>query len=262
MKKTMLYVPLGIILVLSSVFVVHSQVMTPAEQVALQKQQILETSGILPGELFAFEGEELFYSSRGPNDLSMEGCDFGLGEGVVEGAYAQLPRYFSDTDRVQDVDSRIITCMTETQGFAKDDINRAEVVSIASFISMQSQGYEQAISLEHEKEQAMFDIGEQLFYSRAAVLDMSCAICHEDNAGKRIRLQGLGDVKADAVATHWPAYRFGSDRMWTMEDRLRGCFSNVGVPKPSHYSDALIALQVYMSYQANGVEIDAPGFVR
>ena len=35
-------------------------------------------------------------------------CDFGLGPGKLEGAYAQLPRYFKDTGKVMDVEARLV----------------------------------------------------------------------------------------------------------------------------------------------------------
>ncbi|MEZ4607126.1 MAG: sulfur oxidation c-type cytochrome SoxA [Deinococcales bacterium] len=260
--KHSLYFMLGLSLIIGTIAAYAQFGGSPEEEVAKQKQQILETSGILPGELFAFEGEELFYLARGPNNVSMEACDFGLGVGVVDGAYAQMPRYFEDTGKVEDIDSRVRTCMMATQGIVKDDVKRSEVVSLSTFIAMRSQGFNQEVSLEHPTAQAMYDIGEALWYSRAGGLDMSCAICHEVNANKRIRLQGLGDVKGQAMASHWPAFRFSNDSMWTMEDRLRGCYNNVSVKPPSHYSDPLIALQMYMSYQANGAPMEAPGFVR
>ena len=53
-----------------------------------------------PAELWEVRGEGLWKQKRGPKQASLEQCDLGLGPGVVKGAYAQLPRYFSDADRV------------------------------------------------------------------------------------------------------------------------------------------------------------------
>jgi L-cysteine S-thiosulfotransferase len=57
------------------------------------------------------EGEALFHAPRGPNNVSLEGCDFGKGPGVLEGAYVELPRYFEDTGKVMDLGNRLIYCM-------------------------------------------------------------------------------------------------------------------------------------------------------
>jgi sulfur-oxidizing protein SoxA len=69
-----------------------------------------------PAELFEMSGEELWKKPAGPKGASLERCDLGLGAGKVEGAFAQLPRYFADTDKVQDLESRLLTCMASLQG--------------------------------------------------------------------------------------------------------------------------------------------------
>ena len=61
-----------------------------------------------PAELFEAKGEQLWKSPGGPNKVSLEKCDLGLGPGVVKGAYVQMPRYFADVDRVMDAEARIV----------------------------------------------------------------------------------------------------------------------------------------------------------
>ena len=70
-----------------------------------------------PSELFEAKGEDLWKQKRGPKNASLEQCDLGLGPGVVKGAWVQLPRYFADTGRVQDLESRLVSCMATLQGF-------------------------------------------------------------------------------------------------------------------------------------------------
>jgi sulfur-oxidizing protein SoxA len=59
-----------------------------------------------PGELWIDRGKTLFYQKQGPKNASLEGCDFGMGPGKLEGAAARLPRYFPDTDKVQDLETK------------------------------------------------------------------------------------------------------------------------------------------------------------
>lgn len=59
-----------------------------------------------PGELWVERGARLFYQKRGAKKTSVRRCDFELGIGKVEGAFAQLPRYFDDMHLVQDLESR------------------------------------------------------------------------------------------------------------------------------------------------------------
>ena len=57
-----------------------------------------------PAELFEAKGEELWKKPRGPKNASLEKCDLGKGPGVVKGAFVELPRYFKDTNKVQDLE--------------------------------------------------------------------------------------------------------------------------------------------------------------
>jgi sulfur-oxidizing protein SoxA len=69
-----------------------------------------------PADLFEAKGEDLWKQKRGPKNASLEKCDLGKGPGVVKGAFVELPRYFSDTNKVQDLESRLLTCMETLQG--------------------------------------------------------------------------------------------------------------------------------------------------
>ena len=77
-----------------------------------------------PAELWEIKGEEMWKQPRGPNKVTMEKCDLGLGPGVVKGTYARLPRYFKDTDRVDDLESRLVHCMVSLQGYTRADATR------------------------------------------------------------------------------------------------------------------------------------------
>ena len=75
-----------------------------------------------PAELFEAKGEALWKQKRGPKNASLEQCDLGKGPGVVKGAFVELPRYFADTRQVQDLESRLLTCMETLQGLDAAEI--------------------------------------------------------------------------------------------------------------------------------------------
>src|SRR5574343_999293 len=68
-----------------------------------------------PADLLEVKGESLWTEKRGPKNASLEQCDLGLGPGKLEGAYASLPKYFKDTNKVMDVESRLVHCMVTLQ---------------------------------------------------------------------------------------------------------------------------------------------------
>jgi len=186
-----------------------------------------------PALWVADDGEELFYKERGPKNASLEGCDFGKGPGVLEGAYVEMPRYFEDTGKVMDFETRLVHCMKELQGFTDDDPEVArrhgsdsDIMQLSTYIAMQSSGMEWNPPLDHPEEVAMRDAGEVLFYRRAGIMDFNCASCH-GSEGKRIRASVLPHVENPqewTKAVSWPAHRAGHDNVRSSYHRVRGCY--------------------------------------
>ncbi|MCB1535320.1 MAG: sulfur oxidation c-type cytochrome SoxA [Rhodoblastus sp.] len=226
-----------------------------------------------PAELFEATGEELWKKPAGPKNVSLEKCDLGLGAGVVDGAYAQLPRYFKDTDKVQDAESRVLTCMSTLQGVDVSKYVKAkwgspernDLNAIATFISGMSKDKPVKVSLAHPKEQAMFNLGKRMFYYQGGPHDFSCSTCHGQE-GVRIRLQELPNIPTPKGAasgwTSWPAYRVSSGQMWGMQWRLADCFRQQRFPEPIYGSDVTIALSMFMAATSNGAIMATPGIKR
>ena len=42
----------------------------------------------------------------------------------MKGAYTVLPKYFADTDKVEDLESRLVTCMVTLQGFTPEQAKK------------------------------------------------------------------------------------------------------------------------------------------
>src|SRR5689334_24488053 len=95
-----------------------------ATEKAIEKyrQMLKEDPWSNPGLLDSDRGEVLWKEPRGPKKVSLEQCDLGKGPGKVEGAFAELPRYFKDANRVMDAETRILWCMEQLQGFNAADL--------------------------------------------------------------------------------------------------------------------------------------------
>lgn len=227
-----------------------------------------------PAELYEARGEELWTKPRGPKNVALATCDLGLGPGVVKGAYAQMPRYFADTDKVQDLESRLVTCLVNIQGFKAEEVTRrpfgsedykSDMEALVAFVVAQSRGVRMNVSLANAKVRDAYEIGKQLFYYRAGPFDFSCASCHsEDN--KRIRMQDLPNMTRPAGAqlayTTWPAYRVSQGELRTFQWRLNDCYRQMRFPEPKYVSDATIALTTFLAASANGGEYAGPGIKR
>ncbi|HNK20181.1 MAG TPA: sulfur oxidation c-type cytochrome SoxA, partial [Piscinibacter sp.] len=226
-----------------------------------------------PADLFEAKGEDLWKQARGPKKATMAQCDLGKGPGVVKGAFVELPRFFADTGRVQDLESRLRTCMERLQGFdvaaiAATPFGKGEQVVLeayAAWISAESKGLKFNLPQAHADERLFYELGKRAFFYRGGTHDFSCASCH-GQPGQRIRLQDLPELTknpGDGIGfAAWPAYRVSSGEMWSMQRRLNDCYRQQRFPYPGYASDVTIALGVYMGVNAKGAEAIAPAIKR
>ncbi len=228
-----------------------------------------------PAMLDVDRGEALWKTPRGPKGVSLEGCDLGKGPGVVKGAFAELPRYFADADRVMDAEARIVWCMEKLQGFDRAALvkkpypagGRAtkDIGALATWVAYESNGLKLSPRVDHPKEKEALALGEALFFRRGGPMDFACATCHGDQ-GKRIRLQGLPflskPAEARKVVGDWPAYRVSSSHVMTMEHRIYDCFWQMRMPEVDLGSEVPVALTMYLAKTAEGGQINAPGLKR
>jgi sulfur-oxidizing protein SoxA len=242
-----------------------------AQEIEKYRQALAEGN---PAELWEARGEDLWKKARGTKNVSLEKCDLGLGEGVVKGAYTQLPKYFADTDKVQDLESRLVTCMVTLQGFTSEQAKKnpfsapgraSDMEALVGYIAGASRGMKLSVAIKHPKEIAAYQVGEELFYRRAGSHDFSCSTCHADK-GKRIRLQDLPNLiepkEAQRIYTTWPAYRVSQGSLRTMQHRLYDCYWQMRHPELDYDSDTATALMMFMAKYANGGEVNAPALKR
>ena len=261
----------GALVLAAALMPLASQAQTSAADGIAQYRALLADGN--PADLWEAKGELLWKQERGPKSVSFEAsCDLGKGAGVVKGAFVELPRYFADTRRVQDLESRLLSCM-EAQGFDAAEIaatpfGRGEQVNIealVAYVSAESKGMKFKLSQAHPEERRMFEAGKRIFYFRGGPYDFSCASCHGE-AGKRIRLQDLPDLTknpGDGIGfAAWPAYRVSSGELWGMQRRLNDCYRQQRFPFPGYASDATIALATFMGVQGSGAVSIAPSIKR
>jgi len=243
----------------------------PDEGLAVGRQMLAEDN---PGELWVLRGEALFREKRGPQNVSLEQCDFGMGPGKLEGAFARLPRFFADSGKVEDLESRLLRCMVDLQGLDRSaiiqtrfsNLDRAsDMEALATYVASRSNGMRMNVRLDHLLERESYKAGEYLFYRRTGPTDFGCVSCHGDE-GKRIRLQDLPNMtdrkQMQAVIAGWPAYRGTHSTVRTMQHRLYDCNWQMRLPDLGFVSDVSIALTSYLNYQGNGAVIQVPGVRR
>jgi L-cysteine S-thiosulfotransferase len=229
-----------------------------------------------PADLNAARGEGLWKTKRGPNNLSLESCDLGLGAGKVKGAVAALPKFFADAGKVMDIESRLVHCMVTLQGAKREDFKSSTAFSaegakstviedLVAYVYDESRDMTIKVPQEHALEKASYARGKDTFYFKGGPYDFSCASCHSED-GKRIRLQDLPNLTkpgpAQAAFSQWPAYRVSQGALRTMQWRLYDCFRQQRFPELQYLSQTSVDLITFMGVNANGGKMAAPAIKR
>ena len=244
-----------------------------AQQSPFAKYQKM-TAEDSPVELFEIQGEALWKKPQGPSKVSLQKCDLGKGPGVLKGAYAALPRYFKDADRVMDLETRLLYCMATLQGRSREEAMKrvfgnadqpSEMESLSAYVAAQSRGARLAPGGTHPKEKDAYALGKALFFRRGGAWDFSCASCHGE-PGKRIRMSELPVLYepkyARPVMATWPAYRVSNSEFKTMQWRINDCYRQMRMPEPDFASEATVAMNMFLTTTAKGERYRGPGTKR
>lgn len=133
-----------------------------------------------------------------------------------------------------------------------------EMAAVTAYMAYTSRGKVFDVKIPDDpRALAAYENGKRYFYTRRGQLNFSCATCHVQSPGERIRAEVL--APALGILNAMPIYRSEWSGMGTISRRFTSCNSQVrGVPlKPQdeEYRD----LEYYLSYVSNGLPISGPG---
>ena len=147
------------------------------------RQMLKEDPWSNPGLLDADRGEALWKTAAGPNKATLEQCDLGKGPGVVDGAFAELPRYFADAGKVMDLETRLMWCMEKLQALSHADLVKKpypaggqpvkDLGAIATYVATKSSGMKFSAKLDKPEEKAAVEFGQAIFNRRQGPHDFA-----------------------------------------------------------------------------------------
>ncbi len=216
---------------------------------ALQKMQDDDTAN--PGMLFVQLGQQLWAKPAGAANKSCADCH---AVADMKGVAVRYPAIPKDGDKPIDLEGRIRLCRTVHQQAEPLAPESRELLSLAAFVANQSRGL--PIAPSDDLRLASFrEQGAAIYQSRQGQLNLSCAICHDDNAGKKL----AGVTIPEAHPTGYPRYRLEWQALGSLKRRLRNCL--IGIRAEAYPYDAVeyVALEIYLMDRAKGMVFESPG---
>ena len=218
---------------------------------ALQKMQDDDTAN--PGMLFVQLGEQLWGKSAGAANKSCADCH-GAATTSMKGVAARYPAIPKDAGKPVDLEGRINLCRTAHQQAEPFALESRDLLSLEAYVARQSRG--QPIAPSSDPRLASFrDQGAEIYRRRQGQLNLSCAICHDDNAGKKL----AGVTIPEAHPTGYPIYRLEWQTLGSLKRRLRNCLVGIRAEAYAYDAPEYVALEIYLMDRARGMVLEAPG---
>lgn len=203
-----------------------------------------------PAMLWVQDGLKLWNAKAGVSDLSCASCH---GEPTsMRGVAVRYPEFRTGQNKVVTLDQQIAYCRSERQKADSFKLESRPLLSLSALIGMQSRGL--SIAAAGPAEAATVAKGHALFIERRGQMNLSCAQCHDDNAGKSLG----GATIPQGHPTGYPLYRLEWQDLGSLERRLRNC--TIGVrSEPFAYGDEeMVALETYLRDRAAGLSLETP----
>ena len=98
------------------------------------------------------------------------------------------------------------------------------------------------------------DVRAALYAERRGQIDLSCAQCHDDHAGRRL----AGSTIPQAHPTGYPLYRLEWQGLGSLQRRLRGCMTGVRSEPYPYGAPEYVEIELFLMGRAAGMAMETP----
>jgi len=202
---------------------------------------------------FALEaGREMFSKPFG-NGKTYADCFPNGGIGIRQ----NYPYFDAKEGKVVTLELALNRCR-EANGEAPYSYLKDEMASLTAYMAFTSRGKPFDIKIPDDpRALAAYENGKRYFYTRRGQLNFSCAGCHVQVPGERLRAEIL--APALGILNALPIYRSEWSGMGTTSRRFITCNSQTRAVPLEPQSDEYRNLEYYLSYMSNGLPISGPG---
>jgi sulfur-oxidizing protein SoxA len=216
------------------------------------RRQWEEKEQFPPYEFSLEAGKELF-AKPFANGKHYADCFSEQGIGIRQ----NYPRFDEKTGQVITLELALNQCR-EANGEKTISYIGDDMAALTAYMAFTSRGKPFDIKIpDDSRALEAYENGKRYFYTRRGQLNFSCATCHVQNPGERLRAEVL--APALGILNAMPIYRSEWGGMGTTSRRFITCNSQVrGVPlepQAEEYRD----LEYFLSYVSNGLPISGPG---
>jgi L-cysteine S-thiosulfotransferase len=202
---------------------------------------------------FALEAGKEMFATPFKNGKTYADCFPNGGIGIRQ----NYPYFDEKEGKVVTLELALNRCR-EANGEAPYSYVEDDMASLTAYMAFTSRGMPMNIKIPDDpRAREAYENGKRYFYTRRGQLNFSCASCHVQNPGERIRAEIL--APALGIMNALPIYRSEWSGMGTTSRRLITCNGQTRAVPLDPQSDEYRDLEYYLSYMSNGLPISGPG---
>jgi len=188
-----------------------------------------------PGMFAVLDGEALWKS---------DGCGACHKAGSMKGVAARYPAV---------KDGKLVSLEQRINSHRKAgpwSYESKELLAITAYVANQSRGLPVSVP----EDRKSLEAGKAIFFRRQGQLNLSCAQCHDERAGKSL----AGSVIPQGHANGYPIYRLEWQAVGSLERRLRNCMIGMRAEPYAYGSPEMVELEYYLMARASGLKLETP----
>ncbi len=205
-----------------------------------------------PAMLSVLDGEALWNRKVGAAARSCADCH-GDATQSMNGVAARYPAFDAESGRPVDLEQRINLERVRHQQAPPLRFESSELLALSTYVALQSRG-EPIAPPDDERLAPFIAVGRAFFNLRQGQLNLSCALCHDDNWGKRL----AGNIVPQGHPNGYPLYRLEWQNVGSLQRRLRNCISGMRAEVPEYDTAEYVDLELFLMKRAAGMPMESP----
>ncbi|SCZ54947.1 sulfur oxidation c-type cytochrome SoxA [Thiohalomonas denitrificans] len=203
---------------------------------------------------------EQFFNEKFANGKSYADCFPNGGIGIRQ----NYPYFDSESGDIKTLEGEINECR-EANDEKPLKWKKGKLAAISAYMASTSDGKKLDVEVPDDpRALEWYNKGKEFYYTKRGQLNLSCANCHVDNPGMRIRSDTLSPALGHP--SHFPVWRMkwaakdSSDDLGglgTMHRRFGGCNKQVRAKPFPAQSDEYKALEYFLTYMSNDIPVSA-----
>ncbi len=205
-----------------------------------------------PGTLWRDYGRQLWVQPAGAAEKSCADCH-NVAEKAMQGVGARYPRFSPPEGKPITLSGRINLCRTLNMKAKPWPLGSDAMIAMTTYVRAQSRGTPVRVKTDGQAE-PFFEAGRDYYYAPRGETGLSCAACHERDAGKKLDAATLSQGHSNG----FPAYKIATERVEPLHRQFQRCNKRVGAEPLPLGADPYVNLELYLAWRGIGLPVETP----